>query len=103
MIEVASILLQNMTQGRNWLPKNGWASSNSPHLHCPVAPSILPKTGWAIAYLAHSPITPLGLGRNQALLKKIFIWMPQRDQNHLEAALESLYTSDIFCNLVHLY
>ncbi len=36
-------------QGRNWLPKTGWASSNA-------APSILPKTGWAIA---HPPVTPL--------------------------------------------
>ena len=39
-------------QGRNWLPKTGWASSNA-------APSILPKPAWAIANPAHPPLTPL--------------------------------------------
>ena len=46
-------------QGRNWLPKTGWASSNAACRRCPPAPSILPKTGWAIAHPAHSPVTPL--------------------------------------------
>ena len=44
------------SQGRNWLPKTGWASSNAARRCCPPAPSILPKTGWAIA---HPPLTPL--------------------------------------------
>ena len=43
-----------LLQGRNWLPKTGWASSSA-------APSILSKTGWAIAHPAHSPLTPLAL------------------------------------------
>ena len=41
-----------LPQGRKWLPKTGWASSNA-------APSILPKPGWAIAHPAHPPLTPL--------------------------------------------
>ena len=45
-------------QGRKWLPKTGWASSNAARRHYPAAPSILPKTGWAIA---HPPLTPLHL------------------------------------------
>jgi hypothetical protein len=46
-------------QGRNWLPKTGWASSNATRRRCPAAPSILPKTGWAIAHPTHPPLTPL--------------------------------------------
>ena len=43
---------QNMwwAQGRKWLPKTGWASSNA-------APSILPKSGWVYAHPAH-PLPP---------------------------------------------
>ena len=28
---------------------------------CPAAPSILPKTGWVVAYPAHPPVTPPGV------------------------------------------
>ena len=45
--------------GRNWLPKAGWARSNTTHPGCPAAPSKLPKSGWAIAHSAHPPVTPL--------------------------------------------
>ena len=45
--------VHSIKQGRKWLPKTGWASSNA------AAPSILPKTGWAIAHPAHPPLTPL--------------------------------------------
>ena len=40
----------------------------------PVAPSVLPKTGWAIAYPAHPPVTPLTsititkMGKNQVIV-----------------------------------
>ena len=43
-------------QGRKWLPKTGRANSNAARRCCLAAPSILPKTGWAIA---HPPLTPL--------------------------------------------
>ena len=44
-------------QGRKWLPKTGWASSNAACRHClATAPSILPKTGRAIAHLAKLPL-----------------------------------------------
>ena len=46
-------------QGRKWLWKTGWASSNAARRRCPAAPSILTKTGWAIAHPAHPPVTPL--------------------------------------------
>ena len=32
---------------------------NAAHHRWPSAPSILPKTGWAIAHLPHAPLTPL--------------------------------------------
>ena len=50
---------QNSNQGRKWLPKTGWASSNAARRRYPVALSVLPKTGWAIAHPAHPPLTPL--------------------------------------------
>ena len=34
--------MRNTVQGRNWLPKSGWASINAARRRCPVAPSILP-------------------------------------------------------------
>ena len=43
-------------KGQNWLPKNYVASSNAARRCCLALPSILPKTGWAIA---HPPLTPL--------------------------------------------
>ena len=46
-------------QGRKWLPKTGWASSNAARRRCPVVPCILAKTGWAIAPPAPPPLTPL--------------------------------------------
>ena len=47
-------------QGRNWLPNTGWVSSKAARRRrWPAAPSILPKTGWAIAHPAHPPVTPL--------------------------------------------
>ena len=58
----------NDIQGRNWLPKAGWASSKEAHRRILVAPSILPKTGWAIAHPAHPPVTPLTL--NSSILHK---------------------------------
>ena len=43
-------------QGRKWLPKTGWASSNALRHRCLAVSSILPKTGWAIT---HPTVTPL--------------------------------------------
>ena len=43
----------HLSQGRKWLPKTGWASSNVARRCRLAAPSILPKTGWAIATYAH--------------------------------------------------
>ena len=52
-------------QGRKWLPKTGWASSNvARRCRDLAAPSILPKTGWAIAHLS---LTPLMLKYRAAL------------------------------------
>ena len=48
-----------ISQGRKWLPKAGWASSNAACHRCPGAPSILSKPGWAIAHPAQPPVTPL--------------------------------------------
>ena len=41
------------------LPKAGMASSNVVCCHCPPAPSILLKSGWAIVHSAQQPFTPL--------------------------------------------
>ena len=49
----------NDIQGRNWLPKAGWASSNAVRRRCPAALSILLKPEWAIVHPAHPPLTPL--------------------------------------------
>ena len=46
-------------QGRQLLPKTGWASSNAAHCRCPVAPYILTKPGGTIAPSAPPPLTPL--------------------------------------------
>ena len=47
-----------MPQGRNWLSNTGWASSNAACRRWPTAPSILPKTGWAIAHPVQGLPTP---------------------------------------------
>ena len=64
----------DMLQGRKWLPKTGWASSNVVR-RCrrPAEPSILPKTGWAIAYPAHLPLTPLRLPFNVHDMKLLLL------------------------------
>ena len=51
----------NDIQERNWLTLAGWASSNIACCRSLGAPSILPKTGWAIAHPVHPPVTPLTL------------------------------------------
>ena len=45
--------------GCNWLPKTVWASNIAERRLCPVVPSILTELEWAIAHLAHLPVTPL--------------------------------------------
>ena len=46
-------------QGRNWLPKTGWASSKAARCCSCRRINILPKNVWAIAQPAHPPFTPL--------------------------------------------
>ena len=66
-------------QGRKWLPKTGWASSNALRHRCLSVPSILPKTGWAIAdpaYPAHTPLTPLE--RVMQMNPQMLIHLPEK-------------------------
>ena len=81
-------------QGRNWRPKTGWASSNAAQRRCPAAPSILSKTGRAIAHPAHPSLTPLLLILNQrhkgwALLAKVPL---QISFKHSEISDQQLFT-----------
>ena len=46
-------------QGRQQLPKIGWASSNAARHSCIRRITFLQKPGWAIAHSAHPLLTPL--------------------------------------------
>ena len=71
-------------QGRNWLPKTGWASSKAARCCFCRCIKILPQNVWAIAQSAHPPFTPLEYHTFLFLphLFDLFIFAKSRSRKH---------------------
>ena len=88
-----------VTQGRNCLPKTGWASSNAARRHCPASPSILPKSGWAKAHPATRHLRPCHHNQSLGLLVSFLHKIAQRCNGNSDILLAVQTIAVQLCNL----